>query len=845
MKIKKKREFSTLRILLSSIKSLSKLNKIFLIIITFVVWSFFMIYSGALLQRDSSMGGFRQSIHYAIRTNFNIPFNYIKGVLSYSKTKKIIIDIEHKEYQKIGYERYKAYQNGSITESEYFPAKLKYDNQSYEIGIRLAGKALDHINNDKWSLRIKIKDKKTVFGMRKFNLMHPKVRNGLYEWFNHKISKYEGLISLRTDFVNLKINGEDKGIYFLEESFDKYLIENNKFREGIIFKPLIPELQVYQKEKVLNSPIFKDQLTLLDQLFASFLKGELSANKLFDIEKTAKYFAITDLVNGFHQVARENMHFYFNPVTGKIEPIGREWGVKPYIDITEISGELINGQFQGDRGIINSKIFSDEIFLKKYFQELSRISKKEYLDDIFNIFDKEINQTMNKIYQSYPFFYFDKNYLYENQRFIQKKLNPNNPIKLYFSEDKNEKILFYVENQTNIPIQVNSLAIGDKNYSVDPIVLFPNIYMDNKNFFPLVVHKGQSIMLNDLLTNIKLYWGILGLNLNNLENVSPWPYKKKIIENTDFPRAEVNFENFDFINLDKKSKVINILSGKWMINETIVFPRGYIVKNEQNLELNLVEGACIISYSPISFSGTKNKPFLIHSNDNTGKGLIIIDAAKRSSLDGVNFRQLSNPSSFGWELTGAITFYQSDVDIKNCTFYKNFSEDYLNLIRSDFYIENSKFSEVFSDALDSDFCSGKIINCRFESCANDGIDISGSNIKLENIFFNKISDKALSIGEESKCSAYKLDINKVNIGIASKDRSELNANDVKIKNSRIGIVAYQKKPEFGPASVYLNNLIIKNTEEKYIVENNSNLRIDGKKLVGSRENIDKLLYPKI
>ena len=42
-------------------------------------------------------------------------------------------------------------------------------------------------------------------------------------------------------------------------------------------------------------------------------------------------------------------------------------------------------------------------------------------------------------------------------------------------------------------------------------------------------------------------------------------------------------------------------------------------------------------------------------------------------------------------LFGAINFHQSDVKITNTKFYSVFSEDALNLINSNFYLENVEF----------------------------------------------------------------------------------------------------------------------------------------------------------
>ena len=63
-------------------------------------------------------------------------------------------------------------------------------------------------------------------------------------------------------------------------------------------------------------------------------------------------------------------------------------------------------------------------------------------------------------------------------------------------------------------------------------------------------------------------------------------------------------------------------------------------------------------------------------------------------------------------------------------------------------------------------------------------------------------------------------------------------NDLSIENSNIAFTAYQKKSEFGPASISIDKLKTKNVEVLYMVENKSQLIIDG----NSMESNSKLLY---
>ena len=47
------------------------------------------------------------------------------------------------------------------------------------------------------------------------------------EWVLHKFLEYNNLINLHYDFITVSINGDNLGLYAIEENFDKNLIENN------------------------------------------------------------------------------------------------------------------------------------------------------------------------------------------------------------------------------------------------------------------------------------------------------------------------------------------------------------------------------------------------------------------------------------------------------------------------------------------------------------------------------------------------------------------------------------------------------------------------------------------
>ena len=353
-------------------KALSIIIFTLLLILSVTAFGIYCVYYGAKLHRDHYIQGYEQIFHYVTKSTIRIPINYIQGLFA-PNPKHINISIDHMDFQKLSYQRELAFMRGSIIDPDFIPAIISYKNEDFRSKISLTGSLNDNIASNKWSLRVKLKDDETLFGMREFNLLHPKIRYGIYEWVCHELEKYEGLISLRTDYIDVTINGTHKGIYLVEETFDKLLIENNKLREGIIFKPTSP-LQIFQKNKLNASQIQKENLALLNELYDNFINGKLKASQLFDIKKMAKYYAITDLVNGFHQLLTGNIHLYFNPITGLIEPIGREWDIHFYEKPTSICGELKHDFIQGD---FHKRLFADEEFFNVYINTLNRLAENQ------------------------------------------------------------------------------------------------------------------------------------------------------------------------------------------------------------------------------------------------------------------------------------------------------------------------------------------------------------------------------------------------------------------------------------------------------------------------------------
>ena len=260
-------------------------------------------------------------------------------------------------------------------------------------------------------------------------------------------------------------------------------------------------------------------------------------------------------------------------------------------------------------------------------------------------------------------------------------------------------------------------------------------------------------------------------------------------------------------------------------------------------ELDLLNHSVILSFSPVFFRGTENFPITMFSSDNTGQGMAVIKTGPTTSrIDFTNFMGLSSPFKEGWELTGALTFYESPVEIRNTNLSSCTSEDSLNLVRTNFLLEGVVFSNSLFDSLDVDFGTGKILDTAFFNSGNDAVDFSGSLVNITNLRIFNASDKGVSVGERSRILVSSSEIDGSDICFASKDSSSLVLEKTEIKNCKYPVAVYQKKSEYGPSS-FVADSVSEILKEEGIFEVGSEVKINGEIVVGNKKDVLNFLYP--
>ena len=445
-------------------------------------------------------------------------------------TENIDIQIKSKDLDKLFKYRDKAIQNGVISKSfkKYFKGILIYNKEEIPIKIRLKGDWIDHLSSDKWSFRIKILGDKDFKGMRAFSIQHPKTRSFLKEWIMHKIFRDENILTTRYGFITASLNGNNLGIYAYEEHFSKELIQYNKKTEAPILKfneegiwqtrsnnpknkNLYPFFEAsdiipFQKKSVFSSGNLKKDFEKGLKLMTKYKEFDKNLEDIFDLNYTAKLYALYDIGKIRHSYHWHNQRFYYNPKTHKLEHIafdcyaGIEEGIK---DIIYGYSDKISFDFK--MTYLSKQFFNNELFVSNYKKFLNKFSEPDYLTSIVNKY-KLSSDSLNTILKyEFPDYEFDISYLIDNAKAIRDLLpsyTSNHeflvkPIKYDYASIGNNYFLSIGIKANKHVNDKNELILKIKNFHLDTVYLI-GYSTDSKN--NTLVKFNDSILITPFQT---------------------------------------------------------------------------------------------------------------------------------------------------------------------------------------------------------------------------------------------------------------------------------------------------------------------------------------------------------
>tara|TARA_Y100001970_G_C14254449_1_gene874182 strand:+ start:4657 stop:7110 length:2454 start_codon:yes stop_codon:yes gene_type:complete len=753
------------------------------------------------------------------------------------------LNIPFDNYKKLIEKRNHALETGIlVNDGKYFSASIGNDGNEIDVKIRLKGDLRDHFaKEEKLSYRVIVKNGKTILGMNKFSIQHPKSRFYLGEWLFHKVVSDEDIISLRYDFIKVILNGKDLGIYAIEEHFSDLMLENNHRRPGPILKfserfywdqrknfGIIPgtfssgiggfhssQIEAFNKKNIESDSILLSQYNIALKLLSDFRKGIKTVEEVFDVNRLSTFFALTDVFQAHHGNRWNNVRLYFNPITNLFEPISFDSQIGYHATFLACNPDELYTTSYGP-------YFKDYEFYESYLTKLKKYGRFSFYQSIQEKYKIDMDRLIKLLKKEWPDYQFDYNLVNNNINFIRSILNPGKFVDTKLFID-NKKINMSIGNLQILPLTNFHLQYADSSKFDTKI----NIILEGKKNNQILDYINFDIKELSNKTEInheelKLGFQIIGIDSIIYENIQLINSKTKLEPKNSINKTP-NYLNFNFITEIPGTNEIIFNTGLHLIKEDIILPKNKIIIIKKGTKLNFLNNHYIYTQSPVQMIGEVDMPIFLYSSDSTGGGLLIDRAQGLSYLKNVYIENFGEKQQSQRSLTGAFTVYESNIELESCDFSNNKSEDALNIIRSNLKINNCTFNNNSNDAIDLDFSNGIINNSYFFKSGNDAIDCSGSEIYITGIYIDNAMDKGISAGEITTINGNNIKIINTNIGLVSKDHSNVILDELIISDSNVALAIFQKKEEFGPAKMKISNGLIKKSEIEFLLEEKSNL----------------------
>jgi hypothetical protein len=581
---------------------------------------------------------------------------------------------------------------------------------------------------------------------------------------------------------------------------------------------------------ILENPISNE---IYSHIFFSLSNKDGS---IFDRQIMVGNLAYALVWGSLHTLSNANAWYVWNTYERKLEPVLTDqahWqNTKKYIDsLVELPFEykiIFKNNPLKKEELYDELIKLDNFFKKnnpidnvnnlktKYFPDDRKYTKTPIYDNL-SFLNKNISEVVNKINLLAALDFEDIKAI----KITPEQLEQIDKVsEIFHFSDGTIRIFNLLGNE----IEAKDIIIGNIKSNID------------KTIPP---SKPESLSFIDIKTNLLGYYTD-AISVKFIING-----KEKIDSNT-YSLTKINYD-LDSLKTSKNYCQYNesenhcMLSGFINIDETIIFDKKTIIN--PGTKINFQEGGNLIFNSSVLINGTTKDPVSVEGN---GFGGIYIknNHEQISIIQNSNFNNLATVNSLLKRYTGSINGYGGIFEISNVAISNGYAEDQLNIINAKVDISGLEISNATSDAFDCDFCKGIIKDINFVDVDGDGLDISGSDLKIIKMYARNIKDKAFSVGEKSLAFIDNAFYDSVATGIAVKDSSIVKASNISLKNIEYdAFMTYVKKPFYkGNTILEINNYdIYKDGFSNICIrEEGTDLIIDRKFCPISEINIDDL-----
>ena len=608
------------------------------------------------------------------------------------------------------------------------------------------------------SLNIKLETGNIVSAV-KFKLLIPKTRNSENEILTSLILKHLGIISPETFSVKVNVNSKSNLMLFQEDAH-KELLEKNHRRESAIFEG--DESLLWSFENFKNFDL--ENIALSRMINRNwFEKGSSSQDisLLAYSQLQSAYSDYTTQINNFQNstvLPNQNKSTEFSEYMLMLLAMNGQHALRPHNQrfyFNSITSKFEAIYYDGDTSF--GEMSDDQIARAREF--LKRKSKFEISSNFIERIQEVLKSRKLK-----------KEFMKRAEPFNSSKL-----VKIDFGKFYDDAIISYMANILSLNNEVSKVF---------------NTLID------VNLNKSSTPMYLEALRNTKFSQKII----RKLEKSSG---RYIATFQSGFQKKLSAKDISDIITRNQLEKERTVFLGDYVRSkETIP-----LVTRSKNFAEKLTTSAgieVIISQSDkiMTFKQTNQDDWvLIQSGDLTGWKILFYGVEKETNSQLLTYQRFNEHG-----LTGCLNFYESKFQNTTIEVVGGVCEDSINIIASKGLLDSISVEGAFADALDIDFSKINISKVNIQNAGNDCLDFSAGEYQVDMATLINCADKGVSVGEASTFFAKEIKLIDANIGVSSKDFSNVEILDAQIGNSIVCIEVKQKKQEFGGAFLQVGKL---------------------------------------
>ena len=336
-----------------------------------------------------------------------------------NKLKVFKIEINEQGLDSIGFQVEKALQKNISYKKDknFIKAILKYEEATYEVGLKLHGNSKLNYVGQKQSLLVKVKRGKRLDGLKYFSFISPAHHRYLIPLLAQKTARKLGLHCNIQIPANLKINGKSKGVFLLDERIHKPFFKRNSLNQHVLIK--LKNNYLKYGSAAINgamnevSYVSKKDLEYMDNdstQYAQIILGHYrkliqfvrdgkkdSVLSFFDLDYIAGFEAYRNLFGVVHDVSQRNLQMAFDIERMKFIPLVRSEG-----DLNELSiwqGSTLASYHEFKDEVKENDAYT-EMFILLNKTKIFRMAKSRKLLELYLEKDSFLNG-LTDVYKQY------------------------------------------------------------------------------------------------------------------------------------------------------------------------------------------------------------------------------------------------------------------------------------------------------------------------------------------------------------------------------------------------------------------------------------------------------------